>query len=190
MEASQAKMILGVHKKASSVGARGELGMLPLNTGIYVRILKYYSRLIELIKCDNGLIKAAMEECFGLCSDNYLCWLTTVINLFKFLNIDINVENYKEQFTTSLIDKLKKKLTSSYKDLFMDHIIHSVKLNLYSGVKTEFGQKSYISQVQYYKYGRAITKFRISVHSFRIQRGQWDKIERKERFVHSVLETG
>ena len=44
------KIILGVCKKASDRGVQCELDMLPLNIGIYVRILKYYSHLIELIR--------------------------------------------------------------------------------------------------------------------------------------------
>ena len=64
----------------------------------------------------------------------------------------------------------------------MDQIKHSVELNLYSDVKTKFGHESYISQVQYYKYKRAITKVRISAHSLPTERGQWDKTKRKERF--------
>ena len=43
-ESIQLKMVkisLGVHKKASNMAVRGDIGMYPLNIEIYVRIVKY-----------------------------------------------------------------------------------------------------------------------------------------------------
>ena len=44
---------------------------------------------------------------------------------------------------------------------------------IYSEVKKEYREESYISAVEYYKYRSAITKFRISAHNLPIEKGRW-----------------
>ena len=41
LQLKMAKISLGVHKKASNMAVRGDIGMYPLNIEIYVRIVKY-----------------------------------------------------------------------------------------------------------------------------------------------------
>ena len=54
--------------------------------------------------------------------------------------------------------------------------------DIYSEVKKEFKEESYLSDVDYHKYRSAITKFRISAHNLPIEKGRWngcDKVDRK-----------
>ena len=50
LQLKMAKISLGVHKKASDMAVRSDIGMYPLNIEIYVRIVKYCFHLLELAK--------------------------------------------------------------------------------------------------------------------------------------------
>ena len=68
-----------------------------------------------------------------------------------------------------------------FKEKFFNEIANSSKLILYSHVKEEFREEKYIHEVKYYKYRSAITKFRISAHTFPVESGRWDKTPREKR---------
>ena len=61
-----AKISLGVHKKASNMAVRRDIGMYPLNIEIYVRIVKYRFHLLELAEQGKELIKLGLRECITL----------------------------------------------------------------------------------------------------------------------------
>ena len=60
------KIIIGVHKKAANMAVRGELGSLPINIEVYLKMMKYYLPTVDLINNGNVLIEATLEECFRL----------------------------------------------------------------------------------------------------------------------------
>ena len=127
-------------------------------------------------------MEAALEECFRLCKENKTCWLTSIRYLLKFLGIDLAENNYRQQvYGKTVANKLKEKLTLLHENHFITQIKQSTKLHLYSLIKTDQMQESYLSQIQYYKYRSAITKFRISAHLFPIETGRWQNIERNKR---------
>ena len=53
LQLKMAKISLGVHKKASNMTVRGDIGMFTLNIEIYMRIVKYCFNLLELAKQEN-----------------------------------------------------------------------------------------------------------------------------------------
>ena len=92
--------------------------------------------------------------------ENKTCWLMSIRYLLKFLGIDIAKNNYRQQiYGKTVANKLKEKLTLLHKNHLITQIKQSNKLHLYSMIKTNQMQESYLSQIQYYKYRLAITKF-------------------------------
>ena len=83
-----AKISPGVHKKASNMAVRGDIGMYPLNIEIYVRIVKYCFHLLELAGQGNELIKLGLRECITLVSGDKKCWLPPVLYIFRIIDID------------------------------------------------------------------------------------------------------
>ena len=61
LQLKSGKIILGVHKKAANVAVRGELGLLPINIEIYLKMIKYYLYIVDLINNGNVLMEAALE---------------------------------------------------------------------------------------------------------------------------------
>ena len=88
LQLKMAKISLGVHKKASNMAVRGDIGMYPLNIEIYVRIVKYCFHLLELVKQGNELVELGLRECITSVSGNKKCWLTTVLYIFRIIGID------------------------------------------------------------------------------------------------------
>ena len=78
---------------------------------------------------------------------------------------------------SSIVDKLQ----NIFKGKFFNEISNSSKLILYNHFKEEFREEKYIHEVKYYKYRSAITKFRISAHTFPVESGRWDKTPREKR---------
>ena len=98
----------------------------------------------------------------------------------------------KDQTLTTLdqhvaISTLKETLESRFVNDFFTVMKASNKLQLYSNLKQSFEEEDYLSKVKFYKYGSAITKFRISAHPFPIETGRWKSIEKeKKAFVQFV----
>ena len=91
------------------MAVRGELGLLPINIEVYLKMIKYYLHIVDLINNGNVLMEAALEECFKLCEENKTCCLTSVRYLLKFLGIDIAKNNYREQiYGKTVANKLKE----------------------------------------------------------------------------------
>ena len=64
---------------------------------------------------------------------------------------------------------------------------NSSRLTLYSSIKDDSKEEQYISDVKYYKYRSAATKFRISAHTFPIEKGRWRSIPRDQRLCPLCL---
>ena len=81
------KIALGVHKKSNNMAARGELSLYPLNIDIYIRMIKYFLHLKDLVIKGNKVIEDGITECINLVMNRYECWLTAVLFIFKTVEI-------------------------------------------------------------------------------------------------------
>ena len=68
-----------------------------------------------------------------------------------------------------------------FEEKFFNEIANSSKLILYNHIKEEFREEKCIHEVKYYKYRSAITKFKISAHTFPVESGRWDKTPCEKR---------
>ena len=76
----------------------------------------------------------------------------------------------------NIISLVRNKLEYHFKEKFSKEIGNSSRLTLYSSIKDDFKEEQYISDVKYYKYRSAITKFRISAHTFPAEKGRWQSV--------------
>ena len=66
---------------------------------------------------------------------------------------------------------MRYKLEDYFKEKSRKEIGNSSRLTLYGSMKDDFEEEQYISNVIYYKYRSAIAKFRISEHTFPVEKG-------------------
>ena len=187
LQLKMAKISLGVHRKASNMAVRGEIGMYPLNIEIYVRIVKYCFHLLELAEQGNELIKLGLRECITLVSGDKKCWLTPVLYILRIIGIDPDLTQMHLIKKDNIISLVRNKLEDHFKEKFRKEVGNSSRLTLYSSIKDDFKEEQYISDVKYYKYRSAITKFRISARTFPIEKGRWQSIPRDQRLCPLCL---
>ena len=78
----------------------------------------------------------------------------------------------------SLPKVVRKKLEDQFKEKFRNEFGNSSR---FSSIKDDFKEEQYISDVKNYKYRSAITKFRISTHTFPTEKGRWWSISRDQK---------
>ena len=176
-----AKIALNIHKRANKLAVRGEIGMYPLSIEIYKNMIKYFYHLIELAEKGNQIISCGVNECLTLVNNRGKCWLTSVLYIFNLVGINPDMEQLHLLLNNSVPSSIIDKLQNMFKETFFNEIANSTKLILYSHVKEEFREEKYIHEVKYYKHRSAITKFRISAHTFPVESGRWDKTPREKR---------
>ena len=81
---------------------------------------------------------------------------------------------------------MRNKLEDHFKEKFRKETGNSSRLTLYSSMKDDFKEEQYISDVKYYKYRSAITKFRISAHTFQLKKVDGDLFQGTKDCVRCV----
>ena len=157
LQLKMTKNSLGVHKKASNMAVRGDIGMYPLNIEIYVRTVKYCFHLLEFAEQGNELIKLGLRECITLVSGDKKCWLTPVLYIFRIIGIDPDLTRLHLIEKDNIIPLVRNKLEDHFKEKFRKEIGNSSRLTLYSSKKDDFKEEQYISDVKYCKYRSALT---------------------------------
>ena len=113
------KIALGVHKMSLNTAVRAELGMFPLTTDIYARIAIFF-HLLELAGKSNTVIQSGIAECITLVNNNQTCWLTSVLYLFKIIEINLNQETgqlnmfEKNDIITAVKNTLRKRFEDNF----------------------------------------------------------------------------
>ena len=110
IQLKMAKISLGVHKKASNMAVRGDIGMYPLNIEIYAKIVKYCFHLLELAEQGNELIKLGLRECITLVSGDKKCWLKLVLYIFRIIGIDPDLTRLHLIEKDNIISLVRNKL--------------------------------------------------------------------------------
>ena len=97
---------------------------------------------------------------------NELC-LTYICNHQDDWNININT--------------IKQRLIDTYKQTWYLNINNSSKLSTYSLFKHNFDMEPYLHKIIIEKYKVSLTKFRLSSHDLRIEKGRYDGTNRENR---------
>ena len=105
-----AKISLGLHKKASNMVGRGDIGMLPLDIGIYVGMIKCCFHLLELEKQGNEIIEFGLKECITLASSDKKCWLIPVLYITKIIGIEPDLTQLHLIEKDNIISLVRNKL--------------------------------------------------------------------------------
>ena len=76
-----------------------------------------------------------------------------------------------------------------YGKRFFERIHNSKRLNyLYTKLKLNYSEESYLSAITYHKYRSAITRLRISAHFLPIEMGRYEGTPREKKSVPIVLQ--
>ena len=175
------KSILGIKKSSSNVGARTELGRLPIENFIHTQSILYLARLHndEL----NPLLNEAFQLSKSLDSQGVYTWYTYVKDIFpEHESKDIcSCESLKDVKNMKAV--IKRDTNEKFKQLFLnkiDQYDESSKFLLYKKLKPSLEGEFYLKSSNF-SIRNTFTKLRISDHNLEIERGRYFKIPRQER---------
>ena len=173
------KRLLRVKHKTCSDGVYGELGRYPLYIQRYVRMIKYWCKLITT---ENILLKTIYNDALKDCNKGLKNWVYNIKKLlddFGFSNVLhdnslVNINLFPNIFKQRVIDTFIQEWFGSLRN--------SSVLDRYSLVKSMFTYELYLDILPnnlriFY------TRLRLSVHPLRIQTGRYGRnfIPREER---------
>lgn len=164
------KYLLGVHKKASNLASRCELGRLPIINFITKLAFKYFIRLqqlpsdrflAEVYKVDRGLFKEGSKSWYSFI--DYSC------KKFKLDVKNLENENLELKIHDQTIQLIKEQL-QNYSNYNSDS-----KLKYFSFCYTNFSLQKYLDFNIPKALCKNLTKLRISAHSLLIEKGRYHR---------------
>ena len=174
------KSILKVRTSTSTMGVYGELGRYPLYITRYLRILKYW---IKLLNTENIILKYVYKMCLEECNNGKNNWLYNVKDLlvkngFAYIWDQQNIMN-----VNVFINAFQQRLLDNFYQCWYSEKENSAVLELYNNVKVSFGYEQYLDFVPF-DLRTYITKIRLSAHSLHIQTGRYtrNRLPRNERY--------
>ena len=171
------KLALLVHKKASNIAVRSELGRYPISINIISQVAKYFINVCN--RDDTCIIKDALKL------QNILyntvprrSWFTLLINITKQLPWRVVYNNENGYIQNSDIKKL---LLTRYERESSKLLKSNSKLELLCKVKNVFGVSQYLKYLNDYRHRKAFTIYRISAHKLPIELGRYRSVQRDQR---------
>ena len=174
------KATLLVHKKASNIGVRAELGRYPLCIAIVSQIAKYFVNVCN--KRQESIIKEAFLSQMGMLDINYKRSWFSLLNFIS-KRTEWKVTCNKDNDYIPSVD-IKRYLRNKYEGIVYNLLENEKKLHVLYSTKKSFGPSQYLSYVTNYKYRQAFTKMRISAHKFPIEVGRYRSVPRNERLCN------
>ncbi len=173
------KALLHVKTSTCNMAVYGELGRYPLYINIYLRIVKFWSKIVN---SDNIIITYLYNSLCHSCNRGVNNWAMNVKRLldrygYSFIwNNPENVEwkNFHMQFKQRVIDEFTQSWNAT--------LINSGSLCTYSLFKCSIGYETYLDKLSC-KLKTAVTRLRMSSHELRIETGRYgnNRIERNQR---------
>ena len=135
------KYLLNVKTSTCNMGVYGELGRYPLYINRYVRMIKYWTRIV---KSDNILVKYLYKSLLVDCNKGTKNWLKNIKSLlddygFSYIwtNVDdVNLLNFHILFKERVLDNFKQK--------WFNEIENSRSLCTYKFLKNTFEFENYL----------------------------------------------
>ena len=178
------KILLKLPTKASNVAPYGELGVYPLYIDCISRTLKYWSYIEN--HSTNSILKEALDCCKELHSKGTYTWYSFITNLQSIVGLNQNIGIAPNPKNIKLmITNLKKRYENHWHSVLNDDATGTnksrTKLRTYRSFKRFFGLEKYLSLIKNEDIRACLTKFRLSAHKLRIERGRYLNIKPEER---------
>ena len=173
------KTILKVKSSTCSLGVYGDLGRYPLYIQRYVRIIKFWCRIVS---SDNILVSYFYKNMVESCSKGAKNWASNVKSLldtygfsYAWCNpLSLNLNTFHLLFKERVIDVFKQS--------WVNDIAQSSSLILYKDFKGEMVYERFLDILPY-KLRTVISQLRLAAHQLRIVTGRYsqNRIERSLR---------
>ena len=171
------KLILHVKPQTMDYIVYGELGRVPMAIIRKIRILKYWTRIIQ----DKDSLMYKLFSCKD-CNGNYINpWTINVQNLFNDIGFAYIFEN--QAISQIELSHVKKRLYDNYLQKWSNNISVLSKSESYCMYKNynDLCIEKYLINVTNVKHRITLSRFRCSSHNLMIEEGKIRKLERNQR---------
>jgi len=174
------KRLLNVKSNTCNATVYGELGRHPQYVNRYVRIVKYW---LKVVNSENIIIKTVYNQEINDCDKGYKNWVSNVKKLLNDYGFSYIFENANMINTKSFLCELKCRIVDAFKQEWFGNMNDSSVLDMYRIFKTTLEYETYLDLLP--KSLRTyFVKLRASAHPLRIQTGRYarNNIPRNERY--------
>ena len=176
------KLYLGLHRKATNIACRGELGKFPLLINIHKRLFKYLIHINSLP--DSTFVKQAFQLSKELHSSKKQGFYSNVIKIFKSFNESFEADNL-ESLTHNSMNQHVTNMKNKYSLFWKHKLTNSPKIRFLSSIKSEFKLEQYLDHINNPSHRKQLTQFRVSCHSLHIESGRYNKTSREQRLCEN-----
>ena len=164
------KLYLGVNKRCPNVGCRNEIGRLPLQEIINIKIIKYLQFLEGLP--NHNIAKQCLEMCKEMSTKNQMNYTQKISNLNKRYNLPDTSSLKSDTRWNNFISNFKMIMKQELVDHQNSLMKTNKKLTFYSILKTENKNAEFLDYIKNPIHKKIIYKFRLGNHKFRIETGR------------------
>ena len=166
------KRILNVRKNTSSASIYGELGRYPLFIAWYVRMIKYW---FKIVNTDNKILHRLYAQSLHYCEIGCKNWVYRVKDIlcrYGFQYVFYNNENIDHKM---FIGVFKQRIIDCFLQEWQSSINESSLLDTYKLFKANFEYETYLDILPL-NLRSMLSKLRLSSHSLRIQTGRYSNV--------------
>jgi len=174
------KRILKLKTNTSNAGVYGELGRYPLFISRYLKIIKYWSKIIHT---DNIIIKKVYEQAKEDCNNGFTNWVSNVKLLLNNYGFSYIFEDADNVDFKSFISIFKQRVIDNFIQEWSQSMQTNHVLTNYVLFKNIFNYESYLDLLPS-SLRMFFCRLRLSVHPLRIQTGRYgrNRIDRDQRY--------
>ena len=162
------KYLLCVKDSTCSFAVWGETGRYPIYIHHMFKLVKYWSRVVCLDQ--NTLVRKSYNKLKSLAIMGYNTWPNKIKTVLSLVGLDDYW--YHEKVDDVFVKNVKVAIFDYFENLCQKQVLSYPILRLYRVFKPVFGLESYIVQIKDPKLRRLVSKFRLSSHSFNIEKGR------------------
>lgn len=172
------KFVLGVKRSTTNMGVYGELGRYPLYIERYVRIIKFWCKLIL---CDNIIVNKLYNSLTNAKTsrNNWTCRVKALLDSYGFSGVwrdpySVNLGSFHIQFKARVLDVFKQQWYVA--------ISTCRTLCTYRYLKPTCDFEQYLDVLPF-KFRTAISRLRLSSHKLQVEIGRYsqNRTEKSQR---------
>jgi hypothetical protein len=187
LHSKMCRNILGVHRKATEILVKAELGRYPLMSNIAKHTYTYWQYILD--SKQDQLLYAALIENLEQNNKGKLNYFARINAFFTTLNTPEYIHKQKtEKLAKEKANMVKKEYKTLYENFFFDDLKKKAtrpnsggRYTIYNLVKNNYKFDNYLSTLNKGNLRRNISNIRLSTHNLPIERLRKMNIERKER---------
>ena len=175
------RWILNVKKSTNLSALYGELGRVPFIIQRKFNMIKYW---VKLLKSNDSFLPKKMYRILKDDADsgnsyNGSNWASYIKSLLD--NLGLSYIWLQQGEIDIPLQLIKQRIFDHYYQTWYTDINNYNRLITYARFKHEFHRENYLDFIANKKYKVALTRFRLSSHDLRIERGRYENIARAER---------